>query len=120
MKCATITITDNTKPAQSLYTLLSQGSQPGYTVSPAAGIALPLNLLAMVSYISIQASVQNSSSYIYVGDENVHNDGTQQGKELAAGIVSTISAYPLYANLNEIYVRANANSVKINVEIHTS
>src|SRR6267154_598435 len=120
MNCATITITDITKPAQSLYTLLSVGSQPGYTVSPAGGIFPAISIIGSVSYLSVQASPTNSTQTVYKGDENTKTDGSLQGKEMAAGSTDVIQAYPHQVDLNTTFLRASANGAKINVEVHYS
>lgn len=120
MTTATITVIDYTQPAQSLFTLLSQGSKPGYTVVPTGGIAPALTMIGDVSYLSIQASYGNSGQVVYKGDENTQNDGTRQGKELRAGDTDVMQAYPKSVNLNEVYLRASANGAIVNVEIHYS
>jgi hypothetical protein len=121
MFAATITITDITKPVQNLYTLLSQGSQPGYTVAPAAGFQ-PSNLtqsqVSAVAYLSVQASYLNAGTIVYKGDENVKSDGSRQSKELAAGDTDVQQAYSYSTYLYEIYLSASANGARINVEIH--
>lgn len=120
MFCATITVTDHTAAAQNLFTLLSKGSQTGYTVSPAAGIITNLTMIASASYLSIQASPSNSGITLYKGDENTANDGSRQAKELQNGDVDVSQAYPYSVNLQEIYMRASADGGKFNVEIHYS
>jgi hypothetical protein len=114
---ATITITDITQPAQNLFTLLSKGSMPGYTVVPNGGIITPMTLIGGVSYLSVQASLSNSA-IVYKGDEKTANDGSRQGKEMPAGSADVIQGLPTSVNLQEIYLRASANGAKINVEIH--
>src|SRR5208282_2095486 len=120
MPSCTITISDITKPAQSLAALLSQGSLPGYTVAPPGGIIPALTLINGVSYLSCQASYTNGTQTVYKGDENTKTDGTRQGKEMEAGDTDVQQAYPYTVNLNEIYLRASANGAVVNVEIHYS
>jgi hypothetical protein len=121
MFAVTITITDRTQTPQNLYTLITKGSQTGYTVAPAAGIA-PSNLTqsqtGCVSYLSIQASYKNGGTTVYKGDENVKNDGSRQAKELNAGDTDVQQAYSYSTNLNEIYLTASANAAVVNVEFH--
>jgi hypothetical protein len=117
MNSMTVTIADHTATGQSLYTLLSKGSQTGYTCAPATGIAPSLTLPANVSFLTVQASKGNSTNIVYVGDENCANDGSRQARELGAGDVYQIAAEPNLANLRQIYVRGGADSVKFNIEI---
>lgn len=118
MPCATITITDHTKPAQSLATLVNSGNQTGYSILPNAS-GNPFLAANKVSFLSIQASKGNSSSIIYVGDENTKNDGTVQGQEMAAGdiVIHQASSYGS-VHLGELYVRANADNIKVNIDWH--
>jgi hypothetical protein len=121
MTGATITVTDITKAAQSLLSLLSKGSQPGYTVAPAAGFASysSWSIMGDVSYCSIQSSPSNSAT-VYKGDEFVATDGSRQCKEMQAGDVDVIQAKDRAVHLGEIYITASANGAKVNVEIHYS
>lgn len=114
---ATITITDRTQPVQSLFNLMAKGSLPGYTVAPAGGL-FPLTMLGGVSYLSIQASPRNGGTVIYVGDENVKNDGSRQGKEMQAGDVDVHQAHDYTCHLGEIYLTASANNAIFSVEVH--
>ncbi len=115
----TVTITDNTKPVQSLYTLLSSGSQAGYTVAPSPVKATSLTFQARVRYLSIQASVANSNStYIYTGDENLKADGTCQGKELSPGTIDVDQCDQNAVHLGEIFITASQNGLKANIEVH--
>ena len=63
MFSATITISDITQLPQNLFTLLTKGSQPGYTVAPAAGNTPAMAMIAGVSYLSIQASYTRSEEH---------------------------------------------------------
>ena len=113
----TVTITDFTVAGRSVFDLLKNGSGSGYTVLP-ANRNLPISALARVSYLSVQASTGNSTTVVYKGDENTANDGTCQGKEIAAGAVDVEQARENAVHLGEIYLRANGNNAKINIEIH--
>lgn len=118
MPAVTITISDHTKPGQSLATLIGSGNQPGYTMAKYS-TGIPFRVGDKVSYLSIQASKGNSSGIIYVGDENVANDASNQGQELAAGdvVIHQGSSYGS-VHLGEIYVRGNTDSTKFNLEWH--
>lgn len=118
MPSVTITITDKTQPAQSLATLIGSGNQPGYTLAKYSS-GLPWRVGDKVSFLSIQGNKGNSSGIVYVGDENMANDGSNQGQELAAGdvVIHQASSYGA-VHLGEIYIRTNTNSSKVNVEWH--
>jgi hypothetical protein len=121
MPAITITITDITQPAQNLYTLITKGSQTGYTVKPASPAAsVAITEISEVSYLSIQASKTNGSKIVYKGDQGTANDGTQQGLELAAGDTNIMQMYPRVVYLQQIYLRANTNGAIANVEFHHS
>lgn len=115
---ATITITDKTQPGQSLATLIGSGNQAGYTVAPMS-TGLPWLVANKVSFLSIQASKGNSNGIVYVGDEHTANDGSVQGQEMAQGdvVIHQGSAYAS-VHLGEIYLRANTNEMKINLDFH--
>lgn len=122
MPCMTITINGPSK-ALDLLTLMkgSQSGGPGagsgYVVSPANGI-IGLVAGARVSYLSVQASPTNASNqYVYVGDENVAA-GTNQGKELAPGIIDARMGMSNVSHLGEIFLLASAVGLKANIEIH--
>jgi hypothetical protein len=130
MPCATITLTDKTQKAASLQTLLGQSMQPqafpsgntltgvpGYSVV-VTGAGRGFELQSGVAYLSIQFSVQNSGMTGYIGDENVANNGTQQGKELLPGDVDVHQAYSYSVHLGEIFIMANTNNAIFNVEWH--
>lgn len=121
MPSMTVTITDNTQPARSLEDLAVNGSGAGYTVAGgyvfAAG-APKVVPAASVCYLAIQASYGNGGNYIYKGDSNVANDGTNQARELLAGSTDIAEAVQYAVNMNTIYVRGNGNSIKFNVEWH--
>jgi co-chaperonin GroES (HSP10) len=118
MPSVTITLSDHTKPGQSLATLIGSGAQAGYTVAKYS-TGIPFRVGDKVSYLSIQGSKGNSAGIIYVGDENVANDGTNQGQELAAGdvVIHQGSSYGS-VHLGEIFVRGNTDTNKFNVEWH--
>lgn len=118
MFSATIVISDITQPAQNLFTLLTKGSQPGYTVAPAAGNTPAISMIGSVAYLSLQASYTNGAAIVYKGDENTKTDGSRQAKEMLAGDTDVQQAYSYSTNLNEIYLRASANGARINVEYH--
>lgn len=118
MPAITITVTDITKPVQSIGTLASKGSQPGYTVAPAIGVTTAISAIFSVSYLSIQASYTNGATIGYKGDSNVKTDGSLQAKELLAGDTDVQQAFQYSTNINEIYLTASANGEKFNVEYH--
>lgn len=121
MPSITVTITDITQKPQSIYNLITlpSTSLPGYTVVPSA----PANpnvatLIASVNYLSLQASYTNAGGIVYKGDQGVKTDGSRQSKELAAGDTDVQQAYSYSTNLNQIYLTANTNGMKVNVEYH--
>lgn len=122
MTSATITITDITQPVASLHKLLENGNlngaNPGYTVAPAGGFG-KLVTWGDVSYCSLQSSPSNTAT-VYKGDENVKTNGTLQSKEMQPGDVDVIQSYSRAVSLHEIYITAQADGAKVNVEIHTS
>src|SRR5271169_7217402 len=118
MSIATVTITDITQTPQSLFSLLTKGTQAGYTVAPAGGVTPSLTLIAGVIYMSIQASYTNGGAIVYRGDANVKTDGSRQAKELLAGDTDVMQLYPIVINLNQIYITASANGAKVNIEAH--
>ena len=130
MPCATITLTDKTKPPASILALLSQSFQPqafpsgntqtgvpGYSVV-ASGAGHGFAQVGGVAYLSIQFSVQNSGMVGYVGDESVANNGTNQGKELLPGDVDVHQADEYTVHLGEIFITANTNLAVFNIEYH--
>ncbi len=130
MPCATITVTDKTKTPASLQTLLGQSMQPqanpsGNTLTGVAGYSVVVTgagrgfeLQSAVAYLSIQFSVQNSGMIGYIGDENVANNGTQQGKELLPGDVDVHQAYSYSVHLGEVFITANTNNAIFSIEWH--
>jgi hypothetical protein len=121
MPSFTVTISDKTQPAQSIYTLATKGSQTGYTVNPPTPPAIKaVTEIQDVSFLQIQASKTNGSGIVYKGDQGVANDGSRQSREMAAGDVDTMQAYPRVVYLQEIYLRTNTNGAIINVEYHHS
>jgi len=115
---ATITFTDITQPALDLYTLLTAASTPGYTVAQSQNNKQPtISTVARVSYLSVQASPRNAGSqYVYKGGPDLANDGSKQGKELAAGIIDVMQGIHDEAHLSQIYLRASQNGLIANVE----
>ncbi len=111
----TVTISDHTKPARSIYDLAVNGSGNGYTVT---GSLPALSPAASVCYLSIQAAVGNSSTIVYKGGSDVKNDGTRQAKALAAGNVDVQQAVQYSVNLNQIYLAASGDGAVVNVEWH--
>jgi len=115
---ATITFTDITQPALDLYTLLTASTTPGYSVAQSKNVQQPtISTIARVSYLSIQASPRNAGSqYVYKGGPDLHNDGSAQGKELAAGIIDVIQGFYDEVHLSQVYLRASVNGLIANVE----
>jgi hypothetical protein len=121
MPCMTVQI-NNIAHNFDLYTLLFKGSQFGYTCSPPNGINPndPVGTVsAMASYLSIQADPGNTAAtYIYVGDANLANNGTCQGKSLGPGVIDVREADFNALHLRDIYVAGSATGVRFSIEVH--
>ena len=116
MPSATITITDSTKAALDLLTLLTSSTTPGYSVVPAAGFQA-LTTLGRVSYLSIQASPRNGNgTYIYRGDKDTDGGGNRQGKELTPGTIDVMQGIYGEVHLSQVYIRGSSNGLIANVE----
>jgi hypothetical protein len=109
----TITITDHTAAAQSLYTLLSQGSQTGYTVAPSAGYK---NLHGCCRRWELQADPANGAGKGFVGDAFTANDGSRQGRVLQAGdLMFSQDSEKNDLDLTARYLRADTDGAKFNL-----
>ncbi len=110
----TVTVTDHTKPGQTLFNLMTLGASgtlAGYTVK---GGGQALIAFSKVGYRSIQ--VDSGAGSVYVGDANTANDGTQQGLTLSGGDMWARDDYGSPITL-DVYARASADSTVFNVMI---
>jgi hypothetical protein len=119
MPCMSITI-NSPSAAVDLYTLLFEGSKPGYVCNPASGLNPPDpigTVAGMVAYLSVQADPTNTAgTYVYKGDSRVSS--TCKGKALGVGVIDEQSSDYNALHLREIYLLASASGVVANVEFH--
>jgi hypothetical protein len=114
---ATVTISDHTKPARSLYDLLSNGSANGYTV--VGGFSGDVSVFGAVAYRSIQVD-SGSAGSVYVGDANIANDGSRQGLIISAGDVWDRDNATDCESLQNLFVRASADNTVFNTLVETA
>lgn len=114
---ATVTVTDHTKPAQSLYALLTGATVAGYSV--VGGFSGDVSGFGMVAYRSVQYV---SGGSVYIGDSQIANDGTRQGITLASGALTGWDRdNPVEcASLQNLFVRASADSTVFNILVENA
>lgn len=115
---ATVTVTDHTKPARSLYDLLANGTANGYTV--VGGLSGDVSVFGMVACRLIQGDTNNGAGKIYVGDSQIANDGSRQGVTLAPGDVWQRDNPVDCASLQNLFIRASADGAKFNAMVETT
>lgn len=108
----TVTVTDHTKPGQTLFNLMTQGAGGGLAGYTVKGGTQELIGFSKVGYRSIQ--VDSGAGLVYVGDANTANDGSQQGLILSSGDVWERDDYGSPITL-DIYARASADETSFNV-----
>lgn len=113
MYSITVTITDKTAAAQSLYALLTEGSKTGYTVAPAEGYPESANV--DLARVWVQADPGNAAAKILLGDANTANDGSRQARVLEAGDIFPLAGEQIY--LKNWYARCDTNSTIFNLGV---
>lgn len=117
MPCMQVTLNTITV-ARSVMDLMTNGTGGGYVCVPAGGCKNGMNAGSRATYLSVQNSLTSTaSSTLYKGDENIAV-GTNQGKELAIGVIDVNQGSTNCIELAEVYLLGSTTGVKANLEVH--